>query len=113
MGVGGSRSSFGYQPQYLFVQDPVAGSEEAVRAVAPGISGEIRYAATGLGDEEGGGGVVPDGVAGADGDVEVARREPGSPHARASQGTQLPAGAEDLQDTVFAGVATCAQVGHV
>src|SRR3954467_1509695 len=112
LGVKGRRLSAGQDLQHLCVEGFVVGGEEAVGVVGPGASGEVGYVAAGFGDEEGGGGVVPGGVAGADGDVQVACREPSPPDARASDRTDLPATLEDLQRAVLAGV-VAAPIGSV
>ncbi len=73
----------------------VVGGDEAVCVVSPRAAGQVGDAAPGLCDEEGGWGVVPGGVAGADGDVYVPGGEPGAPDTGAPDRAYLPALLED------------------
>src|SRR5215218_6452278 len=81
--------------QHFVVQDAVGG-DEALRGEAPRFAGEVCGASSGFGDEQDCGGVIPGRVAGADGDVEVAGREPGAADARAAEGSQLTGIVENL-----------------
>src|ERR671917_2306548 len=90
--------------EHLFVDDAVGG-DKAPRVNRPGGSVEVRCPATGLRDQEDRRGVVPGGVAGADGDVEVAGRQPRAPDAGAAQRPELPGVEEDLLQARLLGAA--------
>src|SRR5918993_5225717 len=90
---GGSASS--RELQHLFVEGITRGGDQTIGVVGPGASGEVSHAASSLRDEEDGGGVVPDSIAGTDRDIEVARREPGPPDAGTPDRAHLPAVPED------------------